>query len=90
MSNCQPLEVVGRSSETQLQVGENIFFLIYCFFNGLILTIFQLNDGAKDAMNQTLQEKYKYGVDDDGVTNAWDYLQVEVSSKYCEMYLTWK
>ena len=24
MSNCRPLEVVGRGSETQLQVGENL------------------------------------------------------------------
>ena len=24
ISNCQPLEVVGRSSETQLQVNENL------------------------------------------------------------------
>ena len=28
ISNFHPLEVVGRGSETQLQVGENIFF--YC------------------------------------------------------------
>ena len=26
MSNCHPLEVVGRGSETQLQVGENYLF----------------------------------------------------------------
>ena len=28
MSNFQPLEVVGRGSETQLQVGENLNYLI--------------------------------------------------------------
>ena len=30
MSNFQPLEVVGRGSETQLQVGENINKTIQC------------------------------------------------------------
>ena len=29
MSNFQPLEVVGRGSETQLQVGENLNELTY-------------------------------------------------------------
>ena len=29
MSHCHPLEVVGRGSETQLQVGENFNYLIY-------------------------------------------------------------
>ena len=29
MSNVQPLEVVGRGSETQLQVGENLNKLTY-------------------------------------------------------------
>ena len=28
MSNFHPLEVVGRGSETQLQVGENLNYLI--------------------------------------------------------------
>ena len=28
MSNFQPLEVVGRGSNTQLQVGENLNYLI--------------------------------------------------------------
>ena len=28
MSNFQPLEVVGRGSETQLQVAENVYYLI--------------------------------------------------------------
>ena len=28
MSNFQPLEVVGRGSETQLQVGENLNYLM--------------------------------------------------------------
>ena len=27
MSNCHPLEVVGRGSETQLQVGENVNYI---------------------------------------------------------------
>ena len=29
--NFHPLEVVGRGSETQLQVGENLKYLIYRF-----------------------------------------------------------
>ena len=28
MSNCHPLEVVGRGSETQLQVGDKLNYLI--------------------------------------------------------------
>ena len=31
MSNFHPLEVVGRASETQLQVGENLNYLIQRF-----------------------------------------------------------
>ena len=31
MSNFHPLEVVGRGSETQLQVGENLDYLILRF-----------------------------------------------------------
>ena len=31
MINFHPLEVVGRGSETQLQVGENLNFIIYRF-----------------------------------------------------------
>ena len=27
VSNCHPLEVVGRDSETQLQVGENLNYI---------------------------------------------------------------
>ena len=38
MSNVQPLEVVGRGSETQLQVGENINYLINSSFTDFLLT----------------------------------------------------
>ena len=31
MSNFHPLEVVGRGSETQLQVGKNLNYLIQSF-----------------------------------------------------------
>ena len=31
MSNFHPLEVVARGSETQLQVGENLNYIIYRF-----------------------------------------------------------
>ena len=31
MSNFHSLEVVGRGSETQLQVSENLFYFIYRF-----------------------------------------------------------
>ena len=31
MSNCHPLEVVGRGSETQLQVGEKLNYLFERF-----------------------------------------------------------
>ena len=41
MSNFHPLEVVGRGSETQLQVGENLNYLIQLFnhVNGLTLIL---------------------------------------------------
>ena len=29
LHNFHPLEVVGRDCETQLQVGENLYFIIY-------------------------------------------------------------
>ena len=41
MSNFHPLEVVGRGSGTQLQVGENLNYLIQLFnhVNGLTLIL---------------------------------------------------
>ena len=35
MSNFHPLEVVGRSSETDLQMGENLKSMIYPFLPGI-------------------------------------------------------
>ena len=31
MNNFHPLEFVGRTNEAQLQVGENLKYLLYCF-----------------------------------------------------------
>ena len=35
MSNCQPLEIVGRDSETQLQVAENLDLMYYISISAL-------------------------------------------------------
>ena len=33
-------------------------------------------------MNSTLQADYKYDSDSDSLTNAWDFMQVEVRIKF--------
>ena len=40
MSHFHPLEAVGRGSDAQLQVGENITFLISAKYNNVCTTAF--------------------------------------------------
>ena len=46
MSNFHPLEVVGRGSETQLQVGENLNDLMQRF-KGYLLKLFIFRSSEK-------------------------------------------
>ena len=39
MGNFQPLEIMGSGSLTQLQVGENLNYLIWRFNNGFTLSM---------------------------------------------------
>ena len=54
ISNYHPLEVVGRGSETQLQVGENLNYLIkrFCVSVGQLYT----NTGSTFVSAKTLNE----------------------------------
>ena len=49
MSNFHPLVVVGRASETQLQVGENCNSLTWRFggYDGMICSLFLTHDVLK-------------------------------------------
>ena len=95
MSNCHPLEVVGRGSETQLQVGENLnkiterekgVSVIYSRFCPSFL-LFKLK--WKISINPLTAKLFNMNFHPLEVVSRWREPQLQVSENYSDL-TKWK
>ena len=95
MSNFQPLEVVGRSSETQLQVAENLNrFHSRTRVNPLAVSMSDILTTDRDSMAEFLhygwirQYCLRYGYDIGGAMQHAYCIYVLETSLRCPAYVT--